>query len=154
MTKFSHTDKEGKAKMVDVGQKKIQKRIARAEGFIQLHPKTVDLIRKNEMQKGDVLTVSEIAGIQAAKRTSEWIPLCHPLPVDQIHVTANLTDQGVWIRSEALYTGKTGVEMEALTAVNAALLSVYDMCKAVDGDMEIGNIRLVEKRKEDIENDE
>ncbi len=154
MTKFSHTDKEGKAKMVDVGQKKIQKRIARAEGFIQLQPKTVELIRKNEMQKGDVLTVSEIAGIQSAKRTSEWIPLCHPLPVDQIHVTANLTDQGVWIRSEALYTGKTGVEMEALTAVNAALLSVYDMCKAVDGDMEIGNIRLVEKRKEDIENDE
>ena len=154
MKEFSHTDKKGKAHMVNVGQKKIQKRIARAEGFIQLRPNTVELIRKNEMQKGDVLTVSEIAGIQAAKRTSEWIPLCHPLPVDQIHVKANLTEEGVWIRSEALYTGKTGVEMEALTAVNAALLSVYDMCKAVDNEMEIGNIRLVEKRKEDLENDE
>ncbi|MGM0496602.1 MAG: cyclic pyranopterin monophosphate synthase MoaC [Bacteroidota bacterium] len=154
MKEFSHTDKEGKAKMVDVGQKKIQKRIARAEGFIQLQPKTVELIRKNEMKKGDVLTVSEIAGIQAAKRTSEWIPLCHPLPVDQVHVTANLKEEGVWIQSEALYTGKTGVEMEALTAVNAALLTVYDMCKAVDNNMEIGNIRLVEKRKEDKKNDE
>ena len=136
--------------MVDVSQKKVQKRIARAEGFIKLKRSTVELIRTNEMRKGDVLTISEIAGIQAAKRTSEWIPLCHALPVDKVYVKASLTDHGVWLYSEATYTGKTGVEMEALTAINAALLTVYDMCKAVDSDMEMGNIRLIEKRKMDL----
>ncbi len=151
MKEFSHTDQEGNARMVDVGQKKIQKRTARAEGFIHLNVTTVDLIRKDQMKKGDVLKVSEIAGIQAAKRASEWIPLCHPLPVDQIHVTTELGDNGVKVRSEAIYTGKTGVEMEALTAVNAALLTVYDMCKAVDKEMVISDIQLVEKRKENLE---
>ena len=136
--------------MVDVSQKKVQKRIARAEGFIRLKRSTVELIRTNEMKKGDVLSISEIAGIQAAKRTSEWIPLCHALPVDKVYVKASLTDHGVWLYSEATYTGKTGVEMEALTAINAALLTVYDMCKAVDSDMEMGNIRLIEKRKTDL----
>jgi len=150
MKKFSHTDQEGRSKMVDVSQKKVQKRIARAEGFIRLKRSTVELIRTNEMKKGDVLSISEIAGIQAAKRTSEWIPLCHALPVDKVYVKASLTDHGVWLYSEATYTGKTGVEMEALTAINAALLTVYDMCKAVDSDMEMGNIRLIEKRKTDL----
>jgi len=151
MKEFSHTDKNGNARMVDVGQKKIQKRIARAEGFIHLNNTTIELIRKDEMKKGDVLKVSEIAGIQAAKRTSEWIPLCHPLPIDQIYVKTELSENGVKVMSEAIYTGKTGVEMEALTAVNAALLTVYDMCKAIDKEMVISDIRLVEKRKEDIE---
>ena len=151
MEEFSHTDKKGNARMVDVGQKKIQKRIARAEGFIHLNNTTIELIRKDEMKKGDVLKISEIAGIQAAKRTSEWIPLCHPLPIDQILVTTELSENGVKVMSEEIYTGKTGVEMEALTAVNAALLTVYDMCKAVDKEMVISDIRLIEKRKEDIE---
>lgn len=153
MKEFSHTDKEGNARMVDVGQKKIQKRIARAEGFIHLKETTLELIRKNEMKKGDVLKVSEIAGIQAAKRTSDWIPLCHPLPIDQIHVDTELHDNGVKVLSEATFTGKTGVEMEALTAVNAALLTVYDMCKAVDKEMVISDIHLVEKYKEDLEDE-
>ena len=150
MKKFSHTDKHGKARMVNVGQKKEQKRTARAEGFIRLHDSTLKLIRNNEIRKGSVLTVSEIAGIQAAKKTGELIPLCHLLPVSHVEVEANLTDEGIRVNSHVEYTGKTGVEMEALTAVNIALLTVYDMCKAVDQQMTIENIHLKEKHKEDI----
>lgn len=150
MKKFSHTDKQGRARMVDVGEKKEQKRIARAAGFIRLQPSTLRLIRNNEIRKGSVLTVSEIAGIQAAKKTGELIPLCHPLPVSHVKVEANLTDEGVQVNSQVEYTGKTGVEMEALTGVNIALLTIYDMCKAVDRQMTIENIHLKEKSKEDI----
>lgn len=150
MKKLSHTDEAGKANMVDVGEKKDQLRTARAEGFITLNTEAVKLIRENNIKKGDVLTVSEIAGIQAAKKTAELIPLCHPLQITKIDVKAMLTKNGVKITSLVKCTGKTGVEMEALTAVSAALLTVYDMCKAVDKKMVIGTIRLIEKTKTDI----
>jgi len=145
---LSHTDEEGHARMVDVGDKSIQKRKAVAKGFIRLQPETIRLVRENEIKKGDVLTVAEIAGIQAAKQTHSLIPLCHPLQLTKIKVSCILTDTGVEITSEARCSGQTGVEMEALTAVSIALLTIYDMCKAVDKKMEIGVIRLIEKTKE------
>jgi cyclic pyranopterin phosphate synthase len=150
MKKFSHTDSEGKARMVNVGNKEEQRRVARAKGFIKLQAETVKLIRENEIKKGDVLTVSEIAGIQAAKRTGELIPLCHPIPLTGVNVKANLKENGVEVESEVICIGRTGVEMEALTAISTSLLTVYDMCKAVDKNMEIGEIRLIEKKKEAI----
>jgi len=147
MSKLTHTDEHGRANMVDVGHKPDQFRTARAEGFISLAKETVILIRENQMKKGDVLTVAEIAGIQGGKKTSDLIPLCHPLPITKLDVKAELEDDGVRVTSFAKCTGKTGIEMEALTAVNIALLTVYDMCKAVDKEMEIGEVRLVEKKK-------
>ena len=136
--------------MVDVGDKPIQHRTAIATGFIQLSVQTIALIRENEMKKGDVLTVAEISGIQAAKETSRLIPLCHPLQLTKVEVKANLTDKGVEVRSMARCMGQTGVEMEALTAVSVALLTVYDMCKAVDKEMVIKEVRLIEKHKSDV----
>jgi cyclic pyranopterin monophosphate synthase len=146
---LSHLDAAGRARMVDVGQKKPQRRLARAAGTIQLATDTLDLIRNNRIAKGNVLTVAQIAGIQAAKRTSELIPLCHPLSLDHVAVTLELGDAGVTAASEVSCTGRTGVEMEALTAVSVALLAVYDMCKAVDKQMKIGPIVLLEKVKYD-----
>ncbi len=146
--RLSHVDEEGKAYMVDVGGKPAVRRTAVAAGLIRLACETVALIRENKIKKGDVLTVAQIAGIQAAKRTHELIPLCHPLPITKIDVQTSLTDSGVEVESTVRCTGQTGVEMEALTAVNVALLTVYDMCKAVDSTMRMENIRLVEKRKE------
>lgn len=146
--KLSHTDKNGKANMVDVGSKPDQIRIAIAEGNIILQPETLKLISDNQMKKGDVLTVAEIAGIQAAKRTAELIPLCHNIELNRVSVKATLTKKGVNIISEAKCTGKTGVEMEALTATSIALLTIYDMCKAVDKSMVIYEIKLVKKTKE------
>ncbi len=151
MKKLSHTNSKGKADMVDVSGKKIQFRIARAEGFIQLQPETIKLIKKNEMMKGDVLTVAEISGIQAGKKTSELIPLCHPLQITKLDVKCELEKNGVRVKTFAKCVGQTGIEMEALTAASAALLTVYDMCKAVDKKMRIGEIRLVEKIKSDKE---
>ena len=148
--KLTHLDNKGKANMVDVGDKPEQTRIAIAEGFIHLNKETVDLIRENGMKKGDVLTVSEIAGIQAAKRTSDLIPLCHPLRIVKIGVSATLKEKGVYITAEVKSIGKTGVEMEALTAVQIALLNIYDMCKAVDKSMMMENIRLIKKTKIDL----
>ena len=150
MPELTHTDKKGKANMVDVGHKPDQIRTARAEGKIKLNPETVKLIRENQMKKGDVLTIAEIAGIQGGKKTSELIPLCHPLAITKMDVKAELVEDGVIIKSMAKCIGKTGIEMEALTAVNVALLTVYDMCKAVDKSMEIDGIRLIEKTKDDI----
>jgi len=150
MQKLSHTDEKGKANMVDVGQKPDQQRWAKAEGFISLSGETVKLIRENQMKKGDVLTIAEIAGIQGGKKTSELIPLCHPFAITKIDVKTELTDEGVKILSEARCIGKTGIEMEALTAVSVALLTVYDMCKAVDKNMAISGIHLIEKTKQDI----
>ncbi len=144
---LSHTDKNGKANMVDVGLKPDQIRIAIAEGNILLQPETLKLISDNQMKKGDVLTVAEIAGIQAAKRTSELIPLCHNIELNKVSVKATLTKKGVYIISEAKCTGKTGVEMEALTATSVALLTIYDMCKAVDKSMIISEIKLIKKTK-------
>lgn len=149
MKKFSHTDSKGKARMVDVGDKPDQHRIARAEGVIRLHTDTLQLIRDNEMKKGDVLTLAEVAGVQAAKQTQNLIPLCHTLILDKVAVKAELQDEGVKVESEVKCTGRTGVEMEALTAVSVALLTVYDMCKAVDKEMRIENIHLTHKSKHD-----
>lgn len=148
---LSHTDKNGKANMVDVGHKPNQIREARAYGFIRLQPQTVKLIHENQMKKGDVLTIAEIAGIQAAKRTPELIPLCHTLMLTKVDVKALLNDNGVEVKSYAKCIGQTGVEMEALTAATAALLTVYDMCKAVDKQMVIERVELIEKTKKDIE---
>ena len=150
MNKLSHTDKDGKARMVDVGNKADQLRTATAEGFIKLKAETIRLIRENEIKKGDVLTVAEIAGIQAAKKTSELVPLCHPLQLTKVQVRAEITENGVKVTGEARCIGQTGVEMEALTAVNVSLLTIYDMCKAVDKEMQMGDIRLKEKTKTDI----
>lgn len=151
MDELSHTDDQGRARMVDVGHKVPQRRIARAVGRITLAETTIDLIRDNQIKKGDVLTVAQIAGIQAAKRTAELIPLCHPLVIDFVDVKMELLEDSVRATSEVRCVGRTGVEMEALTAVSAALLTVYDMCKAVDKGMRIGDIQLIEKVKQDVE---
>lgn len=148
--KLTHVDSTGKAKMVDVGSKPDQLRTAVAEGFIRLKKETVELIRENGMKKGDVLTVAQISGIQAAKLTSNIIPLCHPLLITSIAVDLTLTDSGVKAVSTVNCIGKTGIEMEALNAVNGALLGVYDMCKAVDKEMVIKEVRLISKKKEDL----
>jgi cyclic pyranopterin phosphate synthase len=150
MTKLTHTDSQGNARMVDVGDKQVQLRVAKASGQILLSPENIKLISQNLLKKGDVLTVSEIAGIQAAKRTSELIPLCHNIVLNKILVKAILTESGVIINSEVRCTGITGVEMEALTAVSVALLTIYDMCKAVDKTMVIGEIKLIEKTKTNL----
>jgi cyclic pyranopterin phosphate synthase len=136
--------------MVDVGDKPVQRRVAKASGFIHLAESTVRLVRENSLKKGDVLTVAEIGGVQAAKRTAELIPLCHNIVLDRIRVSARLRSNGVAVESDVRSSGKTGVEMEALTAVSVALLTVYDMCKAVDKDMIIDRVRLDEKTKTDI----
>lgn len=144
---MSHVDAEGRARMVDVGAKPDQRRVARARGAIKLAPKTRELVAGNLLKKGDVLTVAEIAGVQAAKRTPEWIPLCHTILLTGIIVKAVLDQEGIVVTSEVTSCCRTGVEMEALTAVSAALLTVYDMCKAVDKQMIIGEIVLLEKTK-------
>lgn len=147
MSEFSHVDEKGKAKMVDVADKVDQKRTAKAQGFISLSPNTIQLIKENKNKKGDVLTIAEIAGIQGGKKCSELIPLCHPLMITKISITTKLCETGVEISSEAKCIGKTGIEMEALTAVSVALLTIYDMCKAVDKNMIISDIKLLEKTK-------
>ena len=147
MKKLSHVSPEGKANMVDVSNKPDQLRIARAAGHITLLPETIKLVRENKMKKGDVLTVAEIAGIQGGKKTSELIPLCHPLLITRLDVKASIDKTGVYIESEARCIGQTGIEMEALTAAGIALMTIYDMCKAVDKSMVIDEIKLVEKRK-------
>ncbi|MGO8751095.1 MAG: cyclic pyranopterin monophosphate synthase MoaC [Thermoguttaceae bacterium] len=150
MDEFSHIDERGRARMVDVGPKTPQFRRARAAGTIELASATRDLVRQNQLKKGDVFTVAQIAGIQAAKRTGELIPLCHPLTLDRIDVSLTLNAAGVLATAEVACFGRTGVEMEALTAVSVALLTVYDMCKAVDKQMRIGPIALLEKVKSDV----
>ena len=147
MKDLSHTDSQGRARMVNVGNKPDSTRVARAAGSIKLLPATVELIRKNEMKKGDVLTVAEIAGVQAAKKTSELIPLCHNIVLNRLSVTATLDKTGVKVECIAESHGKTGVEMEALTGASVALLAVYDMCKAVDKEMLITDVYLLEKTK-------
>ena len=147
MSKLTHTDKYGRALMVDISQKDIQQRSARANGHISLASETLKIIEDNLLKKGDVLTVAQLAGINAAKQTSALIPLCHNIMLDNIKVELHTDNSGIVVESEIKCTGKTGVEMEALTAVSIALLTVYDMCKAVDKKMVIDNIVLVEKVK-------
>jgi cyclic pyranopterin phosphate synthase len=148
MKELSHTNAIGKARMVDVAGKPDQVRTATAQGFIRLQPETVALIRENKMKKGDVLTVAEIAGVMAGKKTSELIPLCHPLAITKMEVTTEIAEVGIKVTALARCTGKTGIEMEAITAVSIALVTIYDMCKAVDKAMLIGDIRLISKTKE------
>lgn len=147
MTQLTHLDDQGRASMVDVGHKDDTERTAVARGEIVMKPETLALIRDGQVKKGDVLTVAKIAGIQAAKRTSELIPLCHPLALTKVDVELSLDYSlpGVQIQATAKTVGKTGVEMEALTAVSVAALTVYDMAKAAEKTMKIQNIRLVEK---------
>jgi len=134
--------------MVDVGAKQVQRRIARARGEIRCRPATLRSLRTSAMPKGDVLAAARIAGIQAAKRTAELIPLCHALSLDKVSVDFEIRHDRIEISSEAMCRGQTGVEMEALTAVSVAALTLYDMMKAVDKTMCIGDVRLVEKIKE------
>lgn len=150
MSEFSHVDQEGKVNMVDVGDKITQKRTAIAEGTISLNAETRQKITDNSMKKGDVLTTARIAGIQAAKQCSNLIPLCHTLLLNKVSVDTELTDSGVKVTALARCNGQTGVEMEALTAASVALLTIYDMCKAVDKSMVISNIQLLEKTKENL----
>lgn len=147
-SEFSHLDADGTARMVDVGAKPVQRRRATAEGHVACSPETVRALRDRALPKGDVLTVARIAAIQAAKRTDELIPLCHGLPLDRVDVDFEVRDDGVAIRATASTSAKTGIEMEALTAVSVAALTIYDMCKAVDKGMAIGGIRVTEKIKE------
>ncbi len=148
---LTHFDAQGQAHMVDVGAKPETHRVARASGFIAMQPATLELIRQGHAKKGDVLGVARIAAIQAAKRTSELVPLCHPLPITRVAVDFALTATGDAARSGVTCTaqvesfGRTGVEMEALCAVQVGLLTVYDMCKAADRGMVMGQIRVLEK---------
>ncbi len=147
MTGFSHFDKQGKARMVDVGQKPESARVAVAKGAVVMRPETLALIRTGGVEKGDVLSVARLAGIMAAKRTPDLIPLCHPLRLSAITVDLepDPSRNAIEITATCKLTGRTGVEMEALTAVAVAALTVYDMCKAVDRGLRIVDIRLTHK---------
>jgi cyclic pyranopterin phosphate synthase len=147
MKEMTHVDKDGKARMVDVGDKAVQARIATARGFIRLTPETLKIISNNKLKKGDVLTVAQIAGINAAKETAALIPLCHNIVLDSIKIDLVPEENRIKAVSEIKCTGKTGAEMEALTSVAVALLTIYDMCKAVDKSMVIEKIELIEKKK-------
>ena len=148
--KLSHVDGSGKAQMVDISCKSPMHREAVAVGKIILAPATLELLKKNLLQKGDVLAVARIAAIQGGKKTAELIPLCHPLSIQHLDVQFQIVDDGVDIIAKAVSEGKTGIEMEALTAVSIAALTIYDMCKAVDKRMIIGAIALLEKSKREI----
>ncbi|MGE5801502.1 MAG: cyclic pyranopterin monophosphate synthase MoaC [Gemmatimonadota bacterium] len=150
---LSHLDHAGRARMVDVGDKPLLDRTAVASGTIRMSPEAYRQVAEQAIAKGDVLAVSEVAGTLAAKRTAELIPLCHPLGLDHVEVEATLDGSlpGVRVQAAVRTVGRTGVEMEALTAVAVALLTVYDMVKAVDAGMTIGDVRLVEKKKAPVE---
>ncbi|TWU17840.1 cyclic pyranopterin monophosphate synthase MoaC [Bythopirellula polymerisocia] len=146
MTDLTHFDEAGASRMVDVGDKPITHRLARASGIVRMQPATRQLILDRKLAKGDVLEVARLAGIMAAKRTGELIPLCHPLPLDAVSIAFSEVDQdALRIEATAEVTAKTGVEMEALTAVSVAALTIYDMCKSVDRAMQIEFIQLEEK---------
>jgi len=147
MDRLTHFDGTGKAVMVDIGSKEIQQRSAKASGHIRLSEETLKLVEENLMKKGDVLTVAQIAGINAAKETSSLIPLCHNIVLDNVKLDLHTDETGIAAESEIHCTGRTGAEMEALTAVCVALLTVYDMCKAVDKMMVIDRIMVTEKTK-------
>lgn len=148
MGEFSHFKEDGTSRMVDISEKEITRRSARASGFVAMQDKTLDMIEARLIPKGNVFEVAKIAGIMAAKRTSGLIPMCHPLLLSFIDVTVSVDRErkGIQIDSEIILDGKTGAEMEALTAVTVAALTVYDMCKAVDKTMIIDDIKLLEKR--------
>lgn len=142
MNKLSHFDESGKIKMVDVSEKETTARRAVASGKVFLNEKTLEILRANENPKGDPLEIAKIAGIMAAKKTSELIPLCHQINLSKADVKIELKDYGIYLEAEAKTASQTGVEMEALTAVSVAALTIYDMCKAVQKDIEISEIKL------------
>ena len=148
--RLTHVDLSGNAKMVDVGHKTSQARNAIASGVIKMATETIKTVRDNQLKKGDVLAVAQIAGIQAAKSTPTLIPLCHTLLLDRVSVEFEITEDGIEATCIASCQGKTGVEMEALTGVSVSLLTIYDMCKAIDKEMKIERIVLVKKEKKDI----
>ena len=146
MGQLTHFDRKGRAKMVDVSGKKITKREAVASADIVIKPRTLKIIKEGRMAKGDVLSVAKVAGIMAAKRTSELIPMCHPLEISNIEITFNLKGENrIQIKSKVKCLGRTGVEMEALTAVTVSALTIYDMCKALDREMVISDVKLLKK---------
>lgn len=147
MSDFTHFNEQGRAKIVDVGEKPLSRRVALAAGRVLVNENTFSLIKNGGMKKGDVLTVAQIAGVMGAKRTPELIPMCHPILMDGIDLKLSLDEErlSVEILAEVSCDGRTGVEMEALTAVSAAALTIYDMCKAVQKDMTITDIRLLKK---------
>ena len=147
MAKLSHLDDQGRARMVDVSDKEVTSRVAAARGAIQMRPETLELILKGKVEKGDVFSVARVAGIMAAKKTPDLIPMCHPLAITSVKVDLTPAENPTRVEIEAIVrvSGKTGVEMEAMTAVSVAALTIYDMCKAVDREMFIGDIRLVKK---------
>jgi cyclic pyranopterin phosphate synthase len=150
MAKFSHLDEEGAARMVDVGGKTVIQRTATAAGAVRMSPETVELLREKALPKGDALNTARIAGVMAAKRIPDLIPLCHGLNLTSIDLEFTVEDEVVEILATARASDRTGVEMEALAAVSVAALTLYDMCKAVDKGMVIGDIRLLEKTKEEV----
>ena len=153
MSELSHYDESGRVKMVDISGKNVTTRRAIASCRVKLSASTVATLRSQENPKGDPLEISRIAGIMAAKKTPELIPLCHQIDLTKVNVTAELKDDGVYLEAEAITDAKTGVEMEALTAVSIAALTIYDMCKAVQKDIEITDVRLESKKggKDDFE---
>lgn len=150
MRRLTHFGAEGRARMVDVSNKPLSARTAIASGKIRLQKETFDLINANEIAKGDVIATARIAGIQAAKQTAHLIPLCHTLPLSEVKIDIATSTDGAEVTCTARTVAQTGVEMEALTGVSVALLTIYDMCKAVDKEMQITNIRLVEKTKQNL----
>src|SRR5215813_5535080 len=142
MTKLTHIDEQGRATMVDTSEKQITARRAVASACVLMSPQTVAAVRNHTTPKGDPLETARLAGVMAAKRTAELIPLCHPLPLTHVNVNAEVRDDGVYLESEVSTKAQTGVEMEALTAVSVAALTIYDMCKALDKSMTITDIRL------------
>jgi len=148
MKRLTHVAADGRVQMVDVSAKPLSARTAIATGKIRLQPETIDLISENRIAKGDVFATARIAGIQAAKQTPQLIPLCHPLPLSDVKIDIVTSNDGAEVKCTARTVAQTGVEMEALTGVSIALLTIYDMCKAVDKEMRISDIRLVEKTKQ------
>ena len=142
---FTHFNEYGKAKMVDVSEKNETKRVAIAKGSIKMKPETIKMIKDNKMKKGDVLSVAQIGGITGAKKTWDIIPMCHNIFLTGSDIKFTVLEEEIEVEATVSTVGKTGVEMEALTAVSTAMLTIYDMCKAVDKDMVIGNIRVIKK---------
>ncbi|MCA9039659.1 MAG: cyclic pyranopterin monophosphate synthase MoaC [Planctomycetaceae bacterium] len=146
MADLTHFDESGASRMVDVGAKPVTSRLARVEGYVTMQPETLSRIKERDFKKGDVLEVARLAGIMGAKQTGNLIPLCHPLPIDSVTIDFDFPDeQTIRIEAAVKTEGKTGVEMEAFTAVSVTALTIYDMCKAIDREMVLGPIQLVEK---------
>ena len=150
MKRLTHIAADGRAQMVDVSKKPLSARTAIATGKIRLQKETVDLIKKNEIAKGDVIATARIAGIQAAKQTPRLIPLCHTIPLSEVKIDIVMSKNAAEVTCTARTVAQTGVEMEALTGVSVALLTIYDMCKAVDKEMEMFDVKLIEKTKLDV----